>query len=151
MVITGLDQDPAVLAGTGQRESPGELAAVQNDGQMVGLITDDLSGALIPDDHRAATARLPTADPFIVTRGQGVVLHRHRQPPDLGIQRRSLGNRPRPKDSPDQDPEIEMQRRRVMKLYHKARHRHGPILAASMVRMTRTWSRPPYHGYGVPR
>jgi hypothetical protein len=31
-----------------------------------------------------------------------------------------------------------MQRRRVMKLYHKARHRHGPILAASMVRMTRT-------------
>jgi hypothetical protein len=94
MVITGLDQDPAVLASTGQRESPGELAAVQNDGQMVRLIADDLGGALIPDDHRAGTARLPRADPLIITRGQGVVLHRHRQPPDLGIQRRSLGNRP---------------------------------------------------------
>ena len=151
MVITGLDQDPAVLAGTGQGETSGELAAVQNDGQMVRLIADDLSGALIPDDHRAGTACLPRADPFIVTRGQGVVLNRHRQPPDLGIQRRSLGNRPRPKNPADQDPEIEMQRRRVMKLYHKARLRHGPILAASMVRMTRTWSRPPYHGYGVPR
>jgi len=151
MVITGLDQDPPVLTGTGQRESPGELAALQNDGQMVGLIADDLSGALIPDDHRAGAACLSRADPFIVARGQGVVLHRHRQSPDLGIQRRSLGNRPRPKDPADQDPEIEMQRRRVMKLYHKTRHSHGPILAASMVRMTRTWSRPPYHGYGVPR
>ena len=138
MVITGLDQDPAVLAGTGQRESSGELAAVQDDGQVVGLITDDLSGALIPDDHRPGTACLPRADPFIVTRGQGVVLHRHRQPPDFGIQRRSLGNRPRPKDPADQDPEIEMQRRRVMELHHKARYPHGPILAASMVRMTRT-------------
>src|ERR1700761_8602506 len=42
MIITGLDQDPAVLAGTGQGESPGELAAVQNDGQVVRLIADDL-------------------------------------------------------------------------------------------------------------
>src|ERR1700727_317395 len=53
VVITGLDQDPAPLAGAGQRESASELAAAQKDRQMAGLVTNDLRGALVPDDHRA--------------------------------------------------------------------------------------------------
>jgi hypothetical protein len=128
VAITGFDQNPAALAGTGQSESPSELAAAQNDGQMVRLITDELSGALIPDNHRARTACLPCPDPLIVTRGQGVVLDRHGQPPDTGIERRPFGNRPRPQDLAGLDPKIEMQRRRVVKLHHKARHRHDPTL-----------------------
>ena len=95
---------------------------------MARLITDDLSVALIPDDHRAGTAFLPGPAPLIVPRVQGVVLDRHGQPPDTGIQRRPLGNRPRPQYLADPDPEIEMQRRRVVELHHEARHRHGATL-----------------------
>ena len=108
MAIAGLDQNPAALAGAGQGESSGELAAVQQDGQMAGLITDDLSIALIPDDHRARAACLPGPDPLIITGGQGVVLHWHGQPPDTGIKRWPFGNRPRPEDAADPDPDIEM-------------------------------------------
>ena len=75
---------------------------------MAGLITDDLSIALIPDDHRARAACLPGPDPLIVTGGQRVVLDRHGQPSDTGIKRRPSGDRPRPEDAADPDPEIEM-------------------------------------------
>ena len=92
---------------------------MQTQGQMPRLITDDLSVAFIPDDHRAGTACLPGPDPFIVTSGQAVVLDRYGKPPDTGIQRWPLGNRPRPQDLAGPDPEIEMQRRRVMELHHE--------------------------------
>ncbi len=69
VVITGLDQNPAAFAGTGQGESSSELAAVQKEGQMARLIMDDLSVAFIPDDHRAGTACLPGPDPLIATSG----------------------------------------------------------------------------------
>src|SRR5580700_1565325 len=128
MGIAGLDQNPAALAGAGQGESSSELAAMQKDGQMARLITGNLSVALIPDDHRARAACLPGPDPLIVTGGQRVVLDRHGQPPDTGIERRPFGNRPRPQDIADPDPEIEMQRRRVVQLHHEARHRHGATL-----------------------
>ena len=92
---------------------------------MPRLITDDLSVAFIPDDHRAGTACLPGPDPLIVTSGQGVVPGRYGKPPDTRIERGPLGNRPRPQDLADPDPEIEMQRRRVMELHHEPRYRHG--------------------------
>jgi hypothetical protein len=57
VVITGLDQNPAALAGAGQGESASELAAAQKDRQMARLITNDLSGALVPYDHRARAGR----------------------------------------------------------------------------------------------
>ena len=75
---------------------------------MARLITDNLGVALIPDDHRARAACLPGPDPLIITGGQGVVLHWHGQPPDTGIKRRPFGNRPRPEDAADPDPDIEM-------------------------------------------
>ena len=95
---------------------------------MARLITDDLSVAFIPDDHRAGTACLPGPDPLIVTSGQGVVLDRYGKPPDTRIERGPPGNRPRPQDLANPDPEIEMQRRRVMELHHEPRHRHGATL-----------------------
>ncbi len=61
---------------------------------MARLITNDLSGALIPYDHRARASCLPSPAPLIVTSGQGVVPDRHGQPPDTGIERRPFGNRP---------------------------------------------------------
>jgi len=51
---------------------------------------------------------LTCPDPLIVTGGQRVVLDRHGQPSDTGIKRRPFGNRPRPEDAADPDPEIEM-------------------------------------------
>jgi catechol 2,3-dioxygenase-like lactoylglutathione lyase family enzyme len=101
---------------------------------MARLITDDLSVALIPDDHRARAACLPGPDPLIVTGGQRVILDRYSQPPDTGIKRRPFGNRPRPEDVADPDPEIEMQRRRVVQLNHEARHRHGCLPATDLHR-----------------
>ena len=61
---------------------------------MARLIMNDLSGALIPYDHRARAACLPGPDPLVVTGGQGVVLDGHGQPRDAGIERRPFGNRP---------------------------------------------------------
>src|SRR5215472_15258608 len=52
--VSGLDQDPAALAGTGQGEAPGQLAAIQGDGQMARVIAGDLGASLVPDDHGAA-------------------------------------------------------------------------------------------------
>ena len=104
---------------------------------MARLITDNLSVALIPDDHRAGTAYLPGPDPLIVTSGQGVVLDRYGKPPDPGIERRPLGNRPRPQDLAGPDPEIEMERRRVVELHHEARHRHGATLQRARSRRAR--------------
>jgi len=108
VVITGPDQNPAALAGAGQGESSGERAAAQQDGQMARLITDDLSAALIPDDHRAGTAFLPGPDPLIVPGGQRAVPGRHGRPPGTGIRRRPAGSRPRAQDPAGLDPETEI-------------------------------------------
>src|ERR1700745_793201 len=90
LVITGLDKNPAALAGAGQGESASELAAAQKDRQMARLIMNDLSGALVPYDHRARAACLSCPASLMVTRGQGMVPDRHGQAPDTGIERRPL-------------------------------------------------------------
>jgi hypothetical protein len=48
VAVTGPDQDPAALAGAGQGKAPGELAAVQEGGQVAGLVAGDFGGALRP-------------------------------------------------------------------------------------------------------
>ena len=42
VVVAGLDQDPAPLASAGQREAPGQLAAVQNERDMSRLLPQDM-------------------------------------------------------------------------------------------------------------
>jgi hypothetical protein len=86
VAVAGLDQDPAVACGAGQGESAGELAAVQLRGQVAGLVAGDLGRALVPDDDRARAAGLPGPGSLEVTRGQRVVLDRHGQPPDTGVE-----------------------------------------------------------------
>src|ERR1700759_5733506 len=71
-LIADLDQDPAPLAGPGQREAPGQLAAVQHEGDVPGLVPDHLGGPLVPDDHRAAPARLTLMYALELTGRQGV-------------------------------------------------------------------------------
>src|ERR1035438_478302 len=65
--VADFDEDPAMLAGTGQGEAAGELAARQDEGHMVWLRAHDLRRALIPDDHRAAAARLALVHALEVT------------------------------------------------------------------------------------
>ena len=72
------------------------------------------AGALIPDDHRAGAARLPLVHALELTGRQRMVLDRHGQPPDRRVQRRALGHRPRPQHVAGLDPQVEMQRRRVV-------------------------------------
>jgi hypothetical protein len=64
VLVTDLDQNPAPLSGAGQGKAAGELAALQPDRQMTGFVAEDLGRALIPDDHRAASAPGPVAAPW---------------------------------------------------------------------------------------
>lgn len=98
---------------------------------MTGLVAGDLGRALVPDDDRARAVCLPRPDPFKVARGQGVVLNRYGKPPDTGIQRRPLRNCPRAEDIANLDPEVEMKRRRIVELNHKARRRHAMTILPS--------------------
>src|SRR5690349_20986238 len=61
-LVTGLDQDPAPLSGTGQREASRELAAMKDERDVPRFIPEDLGGSLVPDNHGSAAARLPLAD-----------------------------------------------------------------------------------------
>src|SRR5215831_11690513 len=94
VLVPDLDEDPAALAGAGQREATGELAAVRRERQMSRLVPGDVGGALIPDDHGAAAAPGIGVHALELTRFQRVVLDRHGEPPDRGVERGSLGHRP---------------------------------------------------------
>ena len=100
---------------------------MQGNGQMAGLIADDLCAALIPDDHRTAAAQLTLVNTLEITCGQVVIRDRHSKPPDPRIKRRALRHSPRTQDPADLDPQVEMQRRRVMQLDNETR-RHHPTL-----------------------
>src|SRR6185437_7376441 len=52
--VPGLNQDPPALACASQSEAPGQLAAVEGEDQVAGLIAGDLGESFIPDDHSAA-------------------------------------------------------------------------------------------------
>jgi RNA polymerase sigma-70 factor (sigma-E family) len=57
-----------------------------------------------------------------------VVLDRHGQPPDAGVERRPLGDRPRAEHLAELDPQVEVQGRRVVHLHHEPGRRHGTTL-----------------------
>src|SRR5260221_4605847 len=124
VLVTDLDQDPARLPGAGQGKAAGELAALQPERQRPGFVAEDLGGALIPDDHGAAAARLSIVHALEVARLQRVVFDWQGKPAHCRIKGRPLGNRQRAQDLADLDPEIEMQPRRVMKLHDKTGGRH---------------------------
>jgi hypothetical protein len=72
-----------------------------------------------------------------ITRRQGVIPDLYGKAPDPWIKGRTLRHSPGAQDLADLEPQVEMQRRRVMKLHDEARHRHdataqpaGPIPAA---------------------
>ena len=65
--VPGLNQDPPALACAGQGEASGQLAAVQGEGQVAGVIAGDLGGSLVPDDHSAAAPQLPLVYPLELT------------------------------------------------------------------------------------
>src|SRR6266567_1299421 len=130
-LVADLDQDPAPLAGPGQREAAGQFAAVQDEGDMPGLVPGHLGGPLVPDDHRATSARLALMHALELTRRQGMVFHRHGQPPHTRIERRSLGHRPRAQYPACLQAEVEVQRRRVMQLDDEA-GRRGHRLSMSL-------------------
>jgi hypothetical protein len=56
--VPDLDQDPALRTGPRQREATGQLAAVQDKREVARLVSDDIGGPLVPDDHRAGPAPL---------------------------------------------------------------------------------------------
>src|SRR5258708_2503752 len=111
VLVTDLDQDPAPLPVAGRGKAAGELAARQPERQMTRFVAEDLGWALIPDDDRAAAARLSVVHALEVARLQRVVLDWHGRPAQCRIKGRSLGNGPRAQDLAGLDPEIEMQPR----------------------------------------
>src|SRR5260221_8481589 len=87
LLVAARDENPAALAGAGQGEPAGELAAAQGEREVACLVAGDLGWALIPDDHGAAAARLSLVNALEVARGQVMIFYRHGQAPDLGIKR----------------------------------------------------------------
>jgi hypothetical protein len=92
--VCGLDQDPAALAGAGQGEASGQLAAVQGDRQVARVIAGDLSGSLIPDDHGAAAPPLSFVHALELSGRQLVIFDRDGQAAHRRIQRGSLRDGP---------------------------------------------------------
>jgi signal transduction histidine kinase len=74
--VPGLNQDPPALACAGQGEASGQLAAAQGESEVAGLVAGYLGGALVPDDHRAATPPGSLVHPLELTGRQLVILDR---------------------------------------------------------------------------
>ena len=137
VLVTDLDQNPAPLPGAGQGKAAGELGALQPDRQVTRFVAEDLGRALIPDDHRAAAARLSLVHALEVARLQRVVLDWHGQPAQCRIKGWPLGNGPRAQDLAGLDPEIEMQPCRVMKLHDKTGGGHPATVPPAIRRPQR--------------
>ena len=73
VLVTNLDQNPAPLPGAGQGKAAGELAALQPD-RTARFVAENFGPALIPDDHRAAAARLSLVHALELAILQRVVL-----------------------------------------------------------------------------
>ena|SRR5580704_15072944 len=102
---------------------------------MPGLIPDDLGGALVPDDYRAAAPPVIGVNALELACRQGVVLNRDGEPPDPRVEGGPLGYRPRTEDVARLQAEVEMQRRRVVQLHDKTRrHDHAPVCLVPTVR-----------------
>jgi RTX calcium-binding nonapeptide repeat (4 copies) len=124
-VVDGLDEDPLALARLGQPEAPGELLAVQHERQVARFVAQHVDGPLVPDDHRAGSAAVPLVDALEVARVEVVVLDGHRQPPNRGIERRTLRDRPRAQHVAELQAQVEVQRRRVVQLHDEAGHQYS--------------------------
>ena len=97
---------------------------------MPGLVPDDIGGSLVPDDHRAAAARLALVHALELTRRQGMVFDRHGQPPDTRVEGRPLGHRPGAQYLACLQTEVEVQRRRIVQLDDEAGQRgHRPSMS----------------------
>ena len=122
--VSGLNEDPAALAGTGQGEAPGQLAAMQGDGQMARVVAGDLGGSLVPDDHGAAAPQLSFVHALELTGRQLVILDRDGQAAYRRIERRSLRDGPGAQHLAGLDAQVEVERGRVMQLHDESRGRH---------------------------
>jgi hypothetical protein len=84
--VIGFDQDPLLASSSAQTEPAVELAAAETEGDMVWLVTQDLDGAFVPHDHRAAAAELALMDAFEIATGQAVVFYLHGEAAYRGVE-----------------------------------------------------------------
>lgn len=98
---------------------------------MPRLVPHDLGFPLIPDDDRTGAAPVTLVHALEVTRGQHVVIHRHSETADPGVERRAFRHGPRTQHVAGLKAEIEMQRGRVMELHDEAGRCHAPIVPAA--------------------
>src|SRR5919206_1455627 len=123
-VVDHLHQDPAPRPRLGQREAAPQLVAVQREGEVAGgeVAVQRRVLALVPDDHRAAAARLAGVHALELALLQGVVLDRHGEPALGGVERRPLRHRPRAQHAAHLEAQVEVQRGRVVLLDDEPRH-----------------------------
>jgi hypothetical protein len=60
LLVSDLDEDPALCGGSCQREATGKLVAMQDKRQVPRFVAHDLRGSLIPDNHSAGATYLAT-------------------------------------------------------------------------------------------
>jgi hypothetical protein len=128
--LTRIQRSPAGGARARERVAALELLAVQLDHGVAvgeGALDRDLAavalgqvavGADVPDDDRAGPVALadPALEAGVVHR---VVLDRHCQPLVTRVRRRSLRHRPRAQHAADLDPEVVVQRARLVLMDHE--------------------------------
>ena len=81
LFVARLHEDPAALAGPRQSEPARQLLARKHERQVVWVLAHELHRALVPDDHRAASARCSRVHPLELAGLERVVLDRYREPP----------------------------------------------------------------------
>jgi hypothetical protein len=102
---------------------------MQGEGKMAGLIAGHLSASLIPDDHRAAAARVSLVHAFELAGRQLVILDRDRQAANGRIKRGPFRDGPGAQHLADLDAQVKVERGRIMQLDDKPGDSHQATVA----------------------
>jgi hypothetical protein len=87
---------------------------------VVAVVAQPFHRALVPDDHRAAAAPRALVHALELAGRERVVLDRDGEPPVGRIHGRALGDGPGPQHAALFEPQVEVQRRRVVLLDDEA-------------------------------
>src|SRR3954453_3862194 len=121
-IVACLDEDPAPFARPREAESAAQLVPREREREVTRRLLVEVERALVPDDDRPGAARGALVNALELACAQGMVIHRDRESPLRGIERRSLRHRPGAQRAADLEAQVEVQRRRIVQLDDEPGH-----------------------------